>query len=670
MTEKTLFDLKELTTVSCEIQSISEQDITIRCDQEGGYLCFQGLPGHVAGVHWEKGNYLVFDAENLEEWTMALMLHFWQDGNTSESPDLSIRIGLIPGLKTRIALPLTALNGQHPFLPRTPGKVKTVVIGNKIELRKISQFALGTKKSVASQAVCISDLHIGHSEPEYPLPDRLLVDELGQLKTKYWSGKTKNAHDLVSYLRMELASVKQTTYPEDWSEFGGWQAQQYEATGFFRTQYADDRWWLVDPLGHPFFSVGLDCVHPGEGSRVDTIEKLFQWLPSPGKEKYAKAWSEHDEQKVFDFTIANLIRAFGEQWKEKWTALTRSRIIDWGFNTVANWSDPEFYRYARIPYVLPLANFPTTKTRIFEDFPDVFSPEYQENADLFAQQLKEYRNDPYLIGYFLRNEPHWTFVNNLNIAEKLLETDNEFHSKDELVKFLRQCYQDDIASFNRAWNVNLSNFDQLRQPLSAATLLSATAKKDLQDLPAIMIERYVAIPSRACKQLDSNHLNLGMRYARISSPQLISGHENFDVFSINCYQLDPSSLITRVGDMINKPIMIGEFHFGALDRGLLSNSLRGVRDQTERGIAYRYYVENAAAHKYCVGTHYFALLDQGALGRFDGENNQLGFVDICHRPYQELVDEASSTNRGIYQICSQQRDKSTTPPIDVPSNVI
>ena len=81
-----------------------------------------------------------------------------------------------------------------------------------------------------------------------------------------------------------------------------------------------------------------------------------------------------------------------------------------------------------------------------------------------------------------------------------------------------------------------------------------------------------------------------------------------------------------------KPVLIGEFHFGALDRGLPSTGLEGVASQEERGVAYRRYVEAAAADPNVVGTHYFVLNDQEVLGRFDGENFQIGFVDVCHRP--------------------------------------
>ena len=51
-----------------------------------------------------------------------------------------------------------------------------------------------------------------------------------------------------------------------------------------------------------------------------------------------------------------------------------------------------------------------------------------------------------------------------------------------------------------------------------------------------------------------------------------------------------------------------------------------------------------------VGVHYFVLNDQEALGRFDGENFQIGFVDVCHRPYAELVDAARAAHEAMYDV--------------------
>ena len=38
-----------------------------------------------------------------------------------------------------------------------------------------------------------------------------------------------------------------------------------------------------------------------------------------------------------------------------------------------------------------------------------------------------------------------------------------------------------------------------------------------------------------------------------------------------------------------------------------------------------------------MGTHWFQYKDQATTGRGDGENYQIGFIDICDKPYAEIV---------------------------------
>jgi hypothetical protein len=96
-------------------------------------------------------------------------------------------------------------------------------------------------------------------------------------------------------------------------------------------------------------------------------------------------------------------------------------------------------------------------------------------------------------------------------------------------------------------------------------------------------------------------------------------------------------------------MLIGEFHFGAAERGY-APSLVMVKDQTERGAAYQYYVERTAALPAMLGAHYFQMVDQPVTGRFDGENYNLGLLTQLDLPYPELVSHAKATHRRMYQV--------------------
>jgi hypothetical protein len=177
--------------------------------------------------------------------------------------------------------------------------------------------------------------------------------------------------------------------------------------------------------------------------------------------------------------------------------------------------------------------------------------------------------------------------------------------------------------------------------------------KDLQDFSVLMAGKYFQALSQACKKVDPNHLNLGMRWAGVPPKWAVEGMRSFDVFSINCYQKKvPFSQTEEIHATLKMPIIIGEWHFGALDAGLPSSGIGHLRNQVDRGKAYRVYLEDAAANPYCVGAHWFTLYDQSALGRFDGENYNIGFLDICNRPYEELGRAAIASHEAIYEIAS------------------
>jgi len=53
-----------------------------------------------------------------------------------------------------------------------------------------------------------------------------------------------------------------------------------------------------------------------------------------------------------------------------------------------------------------------------------------------------------------------------------------------------------------------------------------------------------------------------------------------------------------------------------------------------------------------VGAHYFTLYDQSALGRFDGENYNIGFLDVCNRPYEPLAEAARQSHERLYAVAA------------------
>jgi hypothetical protein len=224
------------------------------------------------------------------------------------------------------------------------------------------------------------------------------------------------------------------------------------------------------------------------------------------------------------------------------------------------------------------------------------------------------------------------------------------HSRTALAEFLRQRYADD-AGLSAAWGGAATLAGAAEGAWTAP--LNVQAQQDLVDFSGVMVEKFFNGLTGACRQVDPNHLNLGIRYYTVPPAWALAGMRTFDVFSMNCYRKRlPEGEMAQISALLNLPILVGEWHFGALDAGLPASGIGHVPDQAARGKAYRVYVEDAAAKPWCVGVHFFTLYDESAIGRFDGENYNIGFLDVCNRPYEALCRAARATHRRMYRVAA------------------
>jgi hypothetical protein len=216
--------------------------------------------------------------------------------------------------------------------------------------------------------------------------------------------------------------------------------------------------------------------------------------------------------------------------------------------------------------------------------------------------------------------------------------------------FLRARYGDD-AALSAAWGLKTTLGAVAEGAWSEA--LGAAAQADLAAFSTLMVDRFWGELSAACRAVDPDHLNLGVRYHTVPPSWAVAGMRSFDVFSVNGYtERVRSAELAPLSAQLGRPVLVGEWHFGALDVGLPASGIGHVRDQAERGQAFRIYTEDAAAQPWCVGVHYFTLYDESALGRFDGENWNIGFLDVCNRPYEPLAAAARASHERLYQVAS------------------
>ena len=81
-------------------------------------------------------------------------------------------------------------------------------------------------------------------------------------------------------------------------------------------------------------------------------------------------------------------------------------MFAWGFNTIGNWSDQRLATAHRVPYVVTLRGWGIESGPM--GVADVYAPDFAQVVDrAAAQQCDSRKDDPYLLGYFLGNEPPW-----------------------------------------------------------------------------------------------------------------------------------------------------------------------------------------------------------------------------------------------------------------------
>jgi hypothetical protein len=63
-----------------------------------------------------------------------------------------------------------------------------------------------------------------------------------------------------------------------------------------------------------------------------------------------------------------------------------------------------------------------------------------------------------------------------------------------------------------------------------------------------------------------------------------------------------------------------------------------VQTQKERAAAVKKYLAELSSRPFVIGAHWFQYYDEPTFGRKDGENYNMGLVDIYGKPYDELID--------------------------------
>lgn len=487
-----------------------------------------------------------------------------------------------------------------------------------------------------------------------------IIDEYGQFKHRDWPGKTHSDEDLKKAAEAERSDLAAHPGPEDWDQYGGWaKGPKREATGRFRVEKVDGKWWMVDPEGCLWWSHGPVRVNPSTSvTPLDGREFYFTNLPAPDA-PLALFYTTHDEllwpyyvargiKRTYDFSSANAFRKYGPDWRARYSDLAHQRLRSWGMNTIANSSDRSICLQDRTPYCdrIDLKAPDIEGARLgWWKFKDPFHPEFRPILRRQLLERKEELEDPWCFGLFVDNEISWG--EETSLAEWTLQSPATQPAKVEFVRRLQGKYGS-LAALNRAWQTSYSSWDDLLQTKQKPP---AGAREDCTEFSTVLAEAYFRNVHDEFKSVAPNLLYLGCRFAGATKTAVQIAAKYCDVISYNIYRHSLDEF--RLPEGVDKPVMIGEFHFGALDRGPFDPSLIEVADQNARARAYVTYITSALRHPNLVGAHWHQFGEEPTGGRFDGENMQNGLVDVCDVPYPETIAGIREVGYQLYEIRSR-----------------
>lgn len=552
------------------------------------------------------------------------------------------------------------------------GIIKISTFGPPIDANSIHKLSIVVIDPPENSAILISDIR-GEGSINFPTETELsgnyypFIDEFGQVKTKEWKGKIHSLDELIKSKETEAQEMKANPGPADWNKYGGWlKGPQLKATGFFRTEKVNGKWWLIDPEGRLFWSHGMNEITLGYTTPITGREHYFTNLPdsiqfkdfySVTSERIPKGYYNYKDykgSKVKDFGSYawNLSKKYGVNWKDEYIQLAHSRLRSWGMNTIGNFTDPDFIRMSQTSYTGTLSTNDSRRIEgsegLWTKFPDPFDKSFIEALKASVKRSEKSVTDPYCIGYFVDNELDWG--DDSYLAKAVIQSGKDQPVKRVMCDYLKQKYGT-TSELNIKWQTAYKNWEDFMENKQ----LPYAETEDMKIFTAVVANEYFRIIKENLAKIAPQRLYLGCRFSFFYYPTEDTSRnwvvkiatKYCDVVSFNRYRYTASSLKPADAD---KPVLIGEWHIGAMDRGMLHFGLRYSENQENRAEMYEYFVKSCLQNPYVVGAHWFEYTDEPVLGRTDGEDFNVGFLDYCDIPYPEMIAASRNIGKSMYEI--------------------
>lgn len=384
------------------------------------------------------------------------------------------------------------------------------------------------------------------------------------------------------------------------TRFGGERTGDHAATGFFRVEQADGRWWFIDPEGGRFISRGANSVN----QRDSGAYREANGLPPADPVEWARG--------------------------------ARELLLEAGFNTLAAWSADRLFTgpELRLPYtrVLHLASAfgfhiggayaRFGNTGFTHGVVPLFHPEFapfvkQHAADLIA----EIGDDPWLIGYFPDNE--LPFRHDGIIARYLAFPEDDANHLEA-----------------RLWLENkYGRFDP--EDITDA---------DDRAFLAHVVDTYFRVVGAAIRQAAPHHLILGSRFhgrALYNDDLFRVAGRHVDVISVNYYHRwdVEAERLNGWTEFSGRPLLITEFYARRIPGDEMDGPGAGfrVREERARGLFFRHFVLGLADLPGCIGWHLHRFSDYADAA----EGITQGIVRPNGEPHREIITLIRETHDAL-----------------------
>jgi hypothetical protein len=283
---------------------------------------------------WSQSGVMSLRIQSAMNWAVTLYVTIQSnDGKTLVSrvdlpagPAQTLLVPLQPtsplsqGMKAGPPMPMT-VDGQRILLASSAGE---------LDRRQVVSVSVSMDQPQVAQSILLERFGVQDGEAVTQAVYGNLVDAYGQSTRAKWPEKVASDEQLKSAAAKEQQQLKTWLAEREKSsldKFGGLnRGPAFKASGFFRTEKRDGRWYLVTPEGHPFYSLGVNTVAANVNQTyIAGREWMFESLPK-AEEPLASHFGEGDNRggngvdqgrgysfgRWYDFYGANLQRLYGD----------------------------------------------------------------------------------------------------------------------------------------------------------------------------------------------------------------------------------------------------------------------------------------------------------------------------------------------------------------------